>query len=89
MFVTAATPAETMGRLSTTECSYLPTYLRHPGYYARIVARHRLQLQSVVLIQVVPTGQQWQTQRCVCSLNGAHCCRTCITWYESAPGLEK
>jgi hypothetical protein len=27
MFVTAATPAGTMGRLSTTECTYLPTYL--------------------------------------------------------------
>ena len=24
---TAATPAGTMGRLSTTECTYLPTYL--------------------------------------------------------------
>ena len=29
MFVTAATPAGTMGRLSTTECTYLPTYLAH------------------------------------------------------------
>ena len=27
LFVTAATPAGTMGRLSTTECTYLPTNL--------------------------------------------------------------
>ena len=27
LFVTAATPAGSMGRLSTTECTYLPTYL--------------------------------------------------------------
>ena len=29
LFVTAATPAGTMGRFSTTECTYLPTYLPH------------------------------------------------------------
>ena len=28
LFVTAATPAGTMGRFSTTECTYVPTYLR-------------------------------------------------------------
>ena len=28
LLFTAATPAGTMGRLSTTECTYLPTYLR-------------------------------------------------------------
>ena len=27
LFVTGATPGGTMGRLSTTECTYLPTYL--------------------------------------------------------------
>ena len=32
MFVTAATPAGTKGRLYTTECTYLPTYLRRPTY---------------------------------------------------------
>ena len=30
LFVTAATPAGTMGRLSTTECTYLPTWVRGP-----------------------------------------------------------
>ena len=33
LFGTAATPAGTMGRLSTTECTYLPTYL----VYAHLV----------------------------------------------------
>ena len=29
LFVTGATPGGTMGRLSTTECTYLPTFLEH------------------------------------------------------------
>ena len=29
LFVTGATPEGTMGRLSTTECTYLPTSIGH------------------------------------------------------------
>ena len=32
LFVTGATPGGTMGRLSTTECTYLPTYSNTSGY---------------------------------------------------------
>ena len=47
---------------------------------------HRLQLQSVVVIQRVPTGQQWRIHCCVCCQSGAQCCCTWVTRHESVTG---
>ena len=63
--------------------------LPQPKYYARIGARHKLQPRSVVVTLCMPTGQQWQTQSCICCRNGARCCCTWATWYRNATGRGK
>ena len=48
MFVTAATPAGTMGRLSTTECTYLPSSLNLAAGPSHSQSHHRVPLNDLV-----------------------------------------
>ena len=75
LFVTAATPAGTMGRLSTTECTYLPTYLPRArghetrGRWDRLMRRIRREW----------VAQWWITKKAKRRGGGERCKRRCWT----------
>ena len=76
-------------KLIVMEKTFAALMLATPEYYARNGARHKLQPRSVVVTLRMPTGQQWQTQSCICCRNGARCCCTWATWYGNATGQGK
>ena len=51
-------------KLIVMENTIVALLLGSPRILPRTIARHRLQLQLVVVIHRMPTGQQWQTQCC-------------------------
>ena len=55
LFVTAATPAGAMGCLSTTECTYLPTYL--PTWYWVKTSRSEGAIKFVLSMLINPKTQ--------------------------------
>ena len=70
--VTAATPAGTMGRLSKTECTYLPTYLNYLTQFN--VVRSTVRALSWVAETLHRLHDFWSrsaTQACAETLSGS------------------